>query len=168
MPPAMPAVIRRAMTRMLLLFAAAAGSLAIAAAASAATGGVTPTRQPVSVDFTLPDICTFPIRVHTEGWIVTTPHGSVLQSTATLANADLTRSLTQQNHSVVLDVAADGGSWYVYLEKIVLPGAGVVYGTMGRIEFFFDDEGNVVGSAFVGRSDPYSTYTAVVCGYLAG
>ena len=139
-----------------------------ATAAVAAGGGVTPTRQPVSVDFTMPDVCTFPIRVHTEGWTISTPQGGVYKSTATLGNADFSRTLTQENHSVLHDLASDGSYADVYFERIVLPGAGLLYGTMGRAVFHFDGDGNFTGSEFFGHSDPYSTYTAVVCGYLAG
>jgi hypothetical protein len=152
----------------LLLAASALVTLAIATGASADAGGQTPTRQPVSVDFTLPDVCQFPLRVHTEGWFITTPRGTVYSSTATLGNADFSRSLTQENHSVLLDFTVDESYSDVYFEKIVVPGEGLVYGTMGRVDFFFDEQGNYTGSEFHGHSDPYSTYTAVVCGYLAG
>jgi hypothetical protein len=140
----------------------------VATAAFAAAGGATPAREPVSVDFTLPDICAFPITVHTEGWMISTSQGAVYKTTATLSNADSSRAITQENHSVVHDLAIGGGYADVYFERIVLPGAGLVYGTMGRAVFHFDEFGNFTGSEFFGHSDPYSTYTAVVCGYLAG
>ena len=148
----------------LLLVALAA---VIAGAASAESGGVTATRQPVSVDFTIPDVCTFPIRVHTEGWIVTTPTGIVFKTVATLSNESLTRSLTQRNLSVLRFGDSPTVSWQVLQEKIVLPGSGLVYGSMGRLVFHFDDEGNFLGSEFHGRQDPYSQYQAAVCGYLS-
>lgn len=143
-------------------------ALVMAGAASAESGGVTPTRQPLLFDFTLPDVCTFPIHMHVGGWMITTPTGVVATNTYTLSNESLTRSLTQQNLSILR--FGDGGvvSAQVSQEKIVLPGFGLVFGSMGRLVFDFDDEGNVVGSEFHGRADPYSQYTTVVCGYLAG
>jgi hypothetical protein len=142
---------------------------AVTAGASADVGGITQTRQPVAVDFTLPDVCAFPIRVHTEGWVITTPQGSVYKSTATLGNADFSRSLVQENHSVLHNLGGGGGVYAdVYLERIVVPGSGLVYGTMGRAVFYFDEQGGFIGSEFFGHRDPYSTYTSVVCGYLAG
>jgi len=141
-------------------------ALVMAGAALAESGGVTATRQPISFDFTLPDVCTFPIHMQVEGWMITTPTGSVVNSTYTLSNESLTRSLTQQNLSIL---RFDGGTVGAYIsqEKIVLPGFGLVYGSMGRMVFYFDDLGNVVGSEFHGRADPYSQYTTVVCGYLS-
>jgi hypothetical protein len=139
-----------------------------ATVAFGAAGGVPPIHQRVSVDFTIPDICTFPIRVHTEGFMIDTSQGEVFKTTATLGNADLSRTLIQQNHSVVHDLATGDGYADVYFERIVLPGEGLVYGTMGRVVFHFDGEGNFIGSEFFGHTDPYSTYTSVVCGYLAG
>ena len=55
----------------------------------------------------------------------------------------------------------------ISLEKIVLPGFGLVYGSMGRVVFTFDDQGNLVGSEFHSPEDPYSQYRTVVCGYLS-
>jgi hypothetical protein len=152
---------------LVLIFGAASLGFA-ATAAFAAGGGVTPTRQPVSVDFTMPDVCTFPIRVHTVGWMISTSQGGVYKSTATLGNADFSRTLTQENHSVLHGLVSDGSYADVYFERIVLPGDGLLYGTMGRAVFHFDGNGNFTGSEFFGHSDPYSTYTTVVCGYLAG
>lgn len=156
------------MKRLLLLVTVGALAVAVVAGTSSADSGAAADRQHVSVDFTLPDVCTFPINVHTEGWMINTYRGTVYRSTATLANEDFSRSLTQENHSVLEDFAGGGSYTDVYVEKIVLPGIGLVYGTMGRVVFHFDDAGNYTGSEFHGRSDPYSQYTAVVCGYLAG
>ena len=149
------------------LAAATSAALVMPGEASAESSGVTPTREPISVDFTIPDVCTFPIRVHTEGWMITTPTGIALKTVATLSNESLTRSLTQQNLSVLRFGDSPTVYWQVLQEKIVLPGSGLVYGSMGRLVFYFDDEGNVLGSEFHGRQDPYSQYTTVVCGYLS-
>ena len=142
-------------------------ALVIAGAASAESGGVTATRQPVSADFTIPDICTFPIRVEVAGWMITTQTGVVVNNVYTLSNESHTRSLTQQNVSILR--SGDGGavSAQISVEKIVLPGFGLVYGSMGRMVFYFDDQGNFLGSEFHGRQDPYSQYQAAVCGYLS-
>jgi hypothetical protein len=155
------------MTRSFILLTFVALAAVVAAGASSAASRTAADRQHVSVDFTLPDICTFPINVHTEGWMIETSGGTVYRSTATLASEDFSRSLTQANHSVVRDSPGGGGYTDVYLERIVLPGTGIVYGTMGKVTFFFDGDGNYTGSEFHGRSDPYSQYAAVVCGYLA-
>jgi hypothetical protein len=146
---------------------AAATALAVAAVGLAGSAGAG-TRQHFAVQFTLPDVCTFPITVHTEGWMTVTPQVTVLDSTATLSTEDSSQTLTQQNHSVSYPTGAQGDYVDVYLEKIVIPGQGLVYGTMGHMTFFYDGQGNFVGSEFMGHWDPYSTYTAAVCGYLSG
>lgn len=74
------------MMRLFLLLTVGALAVAVAAGASSAGSGTAADRQHVSVDFTLPDICTFPINVHTEGWMIGTSQGTVYRSTATLAN----------------------------------------------------------------------------------
>lgn len=153
--------------RLLTALAVAAATALTVAAVALAAGSTAPTRQHISVDFTMPDVCTFPIKVHTEGWMTVGTRVTVFDSTAVLGNEDFSRTLTQQNHSVMYP-SGTHDSVDVYLEKIVIPGQGLVYGTMGHMTFFYDDQGNYLGSEFKGHSDPYSVYTAVVCEYLAG
>jgi hypothetical protein len=140
---------RRCLVKLLVLVVVAATSAVLGVTSAAAGDPATPSREPVLVEFTLPDMCAFPVVVRVEGWQILTPVGIVVRTTSTLSNENGTRSLTQEN------VYTAGDNGYTVVEKIVTAGNGVV-GTMGHTN----------GSGFHGHDDPYWQYAAVVCGYL--
>jgi hypothetical protein len=126
-------------------------TVALAAASAVAPArAATPVRTPISNEFVFPDMCTFPVVVHTEGWQNVTPNGLEARTTTTLSTVDFSRSLTQHN------VFNPGPNGTTIVEKIVLPDGGGVVGTMGHL----------TPSGFVGHQDAYSLYAATVCGSL--
>jgi hypothetical protein len=135
--------------KLLVLVVVAATSAVLGVTAAVAGDPATSNWEPVFVEFTMPDMCTFPVVVRVEGWQIFTPQGTVVRTTSTLSNEAGTRSLTQEN------VYTAGDSGYTVVEKIVTAGNGVV-GTMGHTN----------GSGFHGHDDPYAQYATLVCGYL--
>ena len=138
------------MVRMVILLAAVV--LAAAAAAASPARAADPVRTPVLNEFVFPDMCTFPVVVHVEGWQNLTPMGMEERTTTTLSTLDFSRSLTQ------LNVFNSDPNGYTVVEKIVFPNGGGVIGTMGHYN----------SGGFVGHQDAYSHYASAVCGYLGG
>lgn len=127
------------------------------------------TRTPIDYEFTMADMCSFPVVVHWQGFALVTGNVTHQHATVTITNRATGRSVSETvQETDHLQTWKDGssvdrttGSW-----KIVRQGSGLVWADTGQQAWWYDRDHNLVATKLVGSHDPYTAYLDAICGQL--
>jgi len=156
----------RAVTRIVVLLVL---GVVLAAAVGSTAQADSATRSEIDSEFTFPDMCSFPVVVHWQGFALANANVYRQHAIVTITNPANERSVKQfVNDTSHIRASNDGGS--VVREtgawKIVQQGSGLVWADIGQEAWFYDKDRNLIGTKLAGIHDPCTMYLDATCGLV--